>query len=171
MYAPSGVVVTAGDLILNDTDGREQTRQAKKIVAHGSFDPKYFTNDIAIIFLESDFVLNEWVDTAVLPGYNWDIPDYQVIVTGWGSYAVGGKLTDHLQKISIAVLDHDICTQYNAVGVKITDNVFCVIELGLDRWFGSCMGDSGGPAIAYNESLKEYYLCGVISYQMGGWSL
>lgn len=142
--SPHNVEVIGGDLIRKDRDGREVHRKATRILVYETFDPKYFTHDIAIIFLESPFPTSEWIDTALLPGYNWDQPDY-VVVSGWGASAFGKELQNYLQLANVPTVEFDTCIQYNQLGVRITENVFCVAVLGGEGFLGTCNGDSGGP--------------------------
>lgn len=168
---PKDLSVVAGKRLLSKWDKkREQYRYVDKIVIHESYDRNSLNHNVAILFLESNFNLTRWVDPLILAGFNWELPN-TVRVSGWGRKALTDiDWQDELRAIDIPVTTrHDRCKKFNILpGIKITDYEFCAGRLGMSGQRQEiCKGDSGGPAAAYNATLDDWYLAGIISYTIG----
>lgn len=59
-------------------------------------------------------------------------------VSGWGTTAYEGSVSDTLQKVLVPVLSKSNCV--DTYGTNIKSSMFCAGEKGKD----SCQGDSGG---------------------------
>ncbi|ODM89858.1 Trypsin-1, partial [Orchesella cincta] len=159
--SPSSARIIAGDYSLYYF-ANEQYRSPTKIVIHEQFNPKDkdLNNDIALMFF-APFKVNSFVKPIKLPGYMWDVPGY-VQISGWGSTAPEPNLKnpDILQVADIHTVRRD-CERFSNFGT--TWRQICVQDDGV----GSCIGDSGGPAIARNGSNSRKYVAGIASYGLG----
>ena len=52
-----------------------QDRNVSRLVLHPEFNPRSLWNSIAVLFLESDFVLDQHIDTICLPEYQENFDD------------------------------------------------------------------------------------------------
>ena len=68
-----------------------QDRKVVDIVNHPEFNSRNLANDLALLFLESDFELSENVDTVCLPQPNEEFDEDRCWVTGWGKDEFGKK--------------------------------------------------------------------------------
>lgn len=68
--------------------------------------------DIALMKVDKPFELNEFISTVTLPS-NEEIPEGEVILTGWGSIS-RTKMPKHpveLQVAELTILDYSLCKQ------------------------------------------------------------
>ncbi|ODM99257.1 Trypsin-1 [Orchesella cincta] len=147
--SPKSITIVAGDLNTADNSGTEQYRKPVKIVIHSRYDrDKQPHNDIAIMFLASPFRLTQVVQPILLPGPSFDYPTF-LKMAGWGSMTThqSTNYPDHLQVVTMNVMTLSDCKRYEYYGNIITNKQICVRERG----FGTCAGDSGGPATSYNR--------------------
>ena len=121
--------------------------------------------DIALIRLDRPAVtINENIDEVVMPVCLPENPSAEslqnIMVAGWGKvtnenladiqdYKDLGISTRTLQKLSLPLVDHDVCKAYFT---RINDNVLCA---GGESGKDSCNGDSGGTFLGrFSESMS-----------------
>lgn len=94
-------------------------------------------------------------------------------VAGWGRLQEGGRSSNILQQLQIAVLDNEECKeQYRMQGrlisdIQFGDSVLCAGNLAGGQ--DSCQGDSGGPLMLpiYENGKFPVYQIGIVSYGIG----
>lgn len=103
-------------------------RQVRKVVAHEGFSRKLLRDDIALLFLDSDFAITENISVAYLPYYIRN--PSKLLVTGWGQTATNETKSKHLLSALMPVISNEKCkglfadvdTAYDA----ITEKTMCL---------------------------------------------
>jgi len=151
--------VTAGDLSMRDTTGREQRRQVTRIIVHEDYGVYGYENDIALLLIDQPYDLNDDVAPIPLPTQG-QLTGGEILVSGWGTLSSGGSSPDILQKVAIPVVADDECADAYS-GEHFEESMLCagLAEGGKD----SCQGDSGGPL----RALDGGYLAGIVSWGYG----
>ena len=74
---PASLVVRCGewDTQTESEIKPHQDRNVSRLVLHPEFNPRSLWNSIAVLFLESDFVLDQHIDTICLPEYQENFDD------------------------------------------------------------------------------------------------
>ncbi|XP_025836328.1 venom serine protease 34-like [Agrilus planipennis] len=83
-------------------------------------------------------------------------------ICGWGQLFFGGPKADILQKVNLTVVSNAFCQQ-EVTDNRIYSSEMCTYSLYKD----SCMGDSGGPILWYDDTMlssQRLFLLGVISF-------
>jgi len=163
-----------------DTEGvteefDHQERTAQNIIIHPGFKPRDLYNDLAIIVVDSNFDLDQHINTICLPDLvepsqiSWE----HCIATGWGKDSFGStQYQIILRQVEMNMVDHSSCEEK----LKTTrlGNHFI-----LDKSFNCaggvknidvCTGDGGGPLVcpgknSFGESV--YFQTGVTSWGIG----
>jgi len=145
---PSDIYVLGGAYDLTDAAGA-QKRMVNAVHIHEDWDPDGFgetggLNDIALLELQSEFCLNEYVtivDMATEGYSNGTIQDYTY--TGWGftsnNYSLSTVILQELEGVS--EVTPEILASYGGVYDVCKDIFVCSVLTGI----GVCFGDSGGP--------------------------
>lgn len=140
-------------------DENAQVRQVVKLVKHPGYNSYSIENDIALVYVESEFKANNFVQPISLPEYGLVPEDGAVVtVSGWGTTRQGaGSLPDTLQYVTKTIVSNAKCGV--AYPNKIKEGMLCAgtAEGGKD----SCQGDSGGPLTV------DGILTGVVSWGRG----
>ncbi|XP_078057127.1 chymotrypsin-like elastase family member 1 [Mustelus asterias] len=136
--------VVLGDHNIYEDDKTEQYINVQNIILHeGWTGDLAIGNDIALLYLEIDAVLNQYVQLGTLPQAGATLPnDYLCYVTGWGYTRNGGTVNPTLQQAAIKVVAYEVCSQPAWWGSYVRQNMVCA---GGDGIVAGCQGDSGGP--------------------------
>ncbi|XP_069361908.1 uncharacterized protein [Maniola hyperantus] len=167
-------VVRVGELDLarEDEGATPMDVLIKNKIKHEEYNPKAFTNDIALLVLQNDVQFTDLIKPICIPMESnlrsMNFEDYNPFIAGWGDLEFRGPKATRLQVLQLPVVSNDFCKQaYNAYKAQVIDDrVLCAgfKKGGKD----SCQGDSGGPLMQpiYNsETLKFYfYQIGVVSF-------
>ncbi|CAG2174119.1 unnamed protein product, partial [Oppiella nova] len=117
-------------------------------VAHPSYSDWTLDNDIALIRTKTPISLDSSTASVIaLPEQDSDVASGQsVTITGWGYTTESGQLAPILQKISIPVVDRNVCRETYKNYNEVTNSMLCAgnPKGGVD----ACQGDSGGPVVA-----------------------
>ncbi|XP_011184106.2 phenoloxidase-activating factor 1 isoform X1 [Zeugodacus cucurbitae] len=146
-------IVRLGELDYNTTNDDTQTQDFN--VVHAVLHPSYNLdryNDIALIELDRDAILNEYVIPACLPPKTTQ--DTRFTAVGWGK-TEKGDASSHLLKVELDLFTGDQC----AKSVPVQEN----LEMGLKERtqicagshkhnIDTCNGDSGGPLYVRHKS-------------------
>ncbi|EDW01154.1 GH21276 [Drosophila grimshawi] len=160
-------VVRLGELDYssNTDDAMPQDFRVVNYVIHpfydGDDDQSTFDNDIAIIELDRNATLNEYVAPACLPHSSGN-ENMQLTAAGWGFTSEAGQKSSHLLKVTIERFDDDLCEERLELEIKRSSQ-FCAGSSNSDG--DTCNGDSGGPIFVQNpryNCLKV--IIGITSY-------
>lgn len=161
---PVAVEVVLGEHDLTVYEGSEQVRGVIQVAGHPAYTPASFDNDLALLKLDLPATLNgrvAYVPLATSPADDeLAEPDDLVTVTGWGTTAPGGNLSDVLMELTLPLVSNTKCGM-KYLGMTITPNMIC---FGLANGGQSaCQGDSGGPWVVPdgNDGWKQV---GVVSF-------
>ncbi|XP_063912156.1 venom protease-like [Zophobas morio] len=166
--APNFVLL--GVTNLNDTNHRQEIKIVSKVV-HPEYKTSSHYHDIALVKLEKPVEINSYARPACLQT-KFEIPAIKTIATGWGTTGVGGEPSENLLKVTLDIVDYQICkntykTTRNLKNGIIDDTQICT---GGDDGQDTCQGDAGGPLqIHQNNDLIQriYHIVGVTSFGIG----
>ena len=118
-------------------------------------------NDVALVELQSDAVINDYVRTVCLPTASSNFPPGKMCtVTGFGLLSENGQQATKLMKANVPIVDSQACSRSYG---PISKAKICA---GYDEGrVDACQGDSGGPLVC-SENGKAF-LAGVVSYGVG----
>lgn len=83
--------------------------------------------DIALLFLDKPFELNNYVATIPLPKSGQETTG-KVLVSGWGDSnpRYGGRPSDRLMKVEVPVVEHAACKKsYTLIVDEFFEHFFC----------------------------------------------
>ncbi|KAH1165599.1 hypothetical protein KIL84_023158 [Mauremys mutica] len=157
--------VTVGDFDKHQREVKEQKIEVQQSWIHPHYDSDNYNGDIALLYLSSDVVFNEYALPICLPNPNLatllTAEGTRGMVSGWGSTHDRGPGTRFLMKVKLPIVSMETCRQ--ATAKLITDNMFCAGYAA--KAHDACKGDSGGPfAVSYHDT---WYLLGVVSWGEG----
>ena len=133
----------------------------KSIVVHPQYNATTHNNDIALIELKENVVLDAFPiidkDITLQSGdESW--------VAGWGVLFLGSDtISWSLREAEVPIINFSTCNSYFVYNGDLTENMICAgyLEGGAD----SCIGDSGGSLLRYEE--EQEVLIGVTSWGKG----
>ncbi|XP_012162753.1 serine protease easter [Ceratitis capitata] len=139
-------IVRLGELDYSTTNDSTETQDfgVRHAVAHPSYNLDRY-HDIALIELDHDAILNEYVIPACLPPKNGEYKDFTAV--GWGKTEKGVS-SPHLLKVDLSLFTGDECVKSVAVqdylesGFKPRTQICAGSH---KSGFDTCSGDSGGP--------------------------
>lgn len=138
-------------------------RKVKRILAHHQYDPMTYDSDLALMELNDEVVLSQYVWPICLPAKTHRFaPGTEAWITGWGTTREGGTTARTLQKASVRLVNSTVCKAL--MGNDVTERMLCAGHLqgGID----ACQGDSGGP-LSVQEASGKAFLAGVVSWGDG----
>ncbi|XP_065090068.1 trypsin-3-like [Ochlerotatus camptorhynchus] len=129
-----------------------------ELIIHPNYDDWTLEWDISVLKLAVNLVLGEMVAPIALPNNNLKVSHGTIAsIAGWGSLYYQGPSTNHLQQVSVPIVDNAMCSvAYQNFG-SIWPFHLCAGAAGID----ACQGDSGGPLVLNNEVI------GVVSWGYG----
>ncbi|KAL0132163.1 hypothetical protein PUN28_000143 [Cardiocondyla obscurior] len=163
--------VRIGDLDLsNDYDGAYPFEDfIEKKTVHPGYNPKTYTNDVAILKTSQEVPFTALVHPICLPVddfmRNRNLDNTYPFIAGWGSVYFHGPSSARLLQTQLPVQPQETCKHAfrNFPSTVIDDRVLCAgyARGGKD----ACQGDSGGPLMSPNpQNQRMYYIIGVVSY-------
>jgi len=160
----SSMYVYVGKNLRTKEDSHEQKIKVKQIIIHPEYDHNEVINDIAILTLETDVILNNFVKPICFSFDNQSLENDELAhVTGWGRLANGSK-PEKLQKFEVSIVENDKCEyilrNYTGSYETIQDSHTCAMNK--DGGKDACEGDSGGPLTVERDG--RHILMGLVSY-------
>ncbi|NWH73806.1 FA10 factor, partial [Piaya cayana] len=144
---------------------KEQKIAVEQSWTHPHYDSNDYNSDIALLYLSSDVVFNEYAIPICLPSPSLArllIEEGRVgTVSGWGATHDRGSTLRFLMKVQLPIVNMETCQR--SMDRLITDNMFCAGHS--TEVADACKGDSGGPfAVSYHNTR---FLLGVVSWGEG----
>ncbi|XP_015726505.1 coagulation factor IX-like isoform X2 [Coturnix japonica] len=157
--------VTIGDFDKYQRELKEQKIGVERSWIHPHYDSNNYNGDIALLYLSSEVVYNEFAIPICLPSPNLAAllaEEGQVgMVSGWGATHSRGSTLRFLMRVRLPVVSMETCQQ--STSRLVTDNMFCA-GYGTEA-ADACKGDSGGPfAVPYQNT---WFLLGIVSWGDG----
>ncbi|NXK21865.1 FAXD protein, partial [Arenaria interpres] len=157
--------VTVGDFDKYQRELKEQKIGVERSWTHPHYDSNDYNGDIALLYLSSDVVFNEYVLPICLPSPNLATLLSQEgrvgMVSGWGATHERGSTLRFLMKVRLPIVNMETCQ--HSMDRLVTDNMFCAGYSS--QATDACKGDSGGPfAVSYHNT---WFLLGVVSWGEG----
>ncbi|XP_055699152.1 serine proteinase stubble-like [Phlebotomus papatasi] len=139
------------------------------VITHPQYRSSSVYNDIALVLLDTDVILEQFIRPACL-NYQEDTSSFELVATGWGHNTFGGEETPLLQKVKLAIFPTELCSIHYATEPTLRDGILdsqiCAGSNSALR--DPCHGDSGGPLSYHmkdsNTSNNNYYIVGITSY-------
>ncbi|XP_062438628.1 vitamin K-dependent protein C isoform X1 [Rhea pennata] len=157
--------VTVGDFDKYQREMKEQKIDVERSWTHPHYDSNNYNSDIALLYLSSDVVFNEYAIPICLPSPNLATlltEEGRVgMVSGWGATHYRGATLRFLMKVKLPIVSMDTCQR--STDKLVTDNMFCAgYEAEAED---ACKGDSGGPfTVSYHNT---WFLLGIVSWGEG----
>ncbi|XP_069721146.1 coagulation factor IX-like isoform X2 [Phaenicophaeus curvirostris] len=157
--------VTVGDFDKYQREFKEQKIPVEQSWTHPHYDSNDYNSDIALLYLSSDVVFNEYAIPICLPSPNLArllSEEGRIgMVSGWGATHDRGSTLRFLMKVQLPIVNMETCQR--STDRLITDNMFCA---GYSTEVAdACKGDSGGPfTVSYHNTR---FLLGVVSWGEG----
>ena len=145
----------------NRIDSRfSEDRKIKEYIVHPSYMYPEFYFDIALIKLEDKLFFSSRISPICLPEIAQSHPGARtaISVQGWGK-DVGGSFGKKVSEANVAIRSKSECDfKFRHAGFHLNDTVYALMpHLSDDTTFcadatissqmGTCVGDSGGPAL------------------------
>ncbi|NXB35609.1 FA7 factor, partial [Eulacestoma nigropectus] len=157
--------VTLGDFDKYQREFKEQKITVERSWTHPHYNSNNYNGDIALLYLSSAAVLNEYVIPICLPSPNLAAllsEEGRVgMVSGWGATHERGSTLRFLMKVQLPIVGLERCQQ--AMDRLLTDSMFCAghSTAAVD----ACKGDSGGPFTVSHRN--TWFLLGIVSWGEG----
>ncbi|OPJ79256.1 venom prothrombin activator porpharin-D-like [Patagioenas fasciata monilis] len=157
--------VTVGDFDKYQREFKEQKIAVAQSWTHPHYDSNNYNGDIALLYLSSNVIFNEYVVPICLPSPSLATllsqEGHVGTVSGWGATHEKGATLRFLMRVQLPIVSMDTCQR--STDRLVTDNMFCA---GHDTdTADACKGDSGGPfAVSYHNT---WFLLGVVSWGEG----
>ncbi|XP_050758495.1 coagulation factor IX-like [Gymnogyps californianus] len=157
--------VTIGDFDKYQREFKEQKIDVERSWTHPHYDSNDYNSDIALLYLSSDVVFNEYAIPICLPSPNLATllsEEGRIgMVSGWGATHNRGSTLRFLMKVRLPIVNMETCQR--STDRLVTDNMFCA---GYNTEAAdACKGDSGGPfTVSYHNT---WFLLGIVSWGEG----
>ncbi|NXN99185.1 FA9 factor, partial [Rhinopomastus cyanomelas] len=157
--------VTVGDFDKYQREFKEQKVAVERSWPHPHYDSNDYNSDIALLYLSSAVVFDEFALPLCLPSPGLAALLSEAgrvgLVSGWGATYERGAPLRFLMKVRMPIVPMETCQQ--STDRLVTDNMFCA-GYGTEA-ADACKGDSGGPfAVSYHNT---WFLVGVVSWGEG----
>jgi trypsin len=163
----STFVVSAGDYNHRVRSGKEQFRNADRVITHPGYNPNTMANDIALVKVDRAFTLGGCIGTVCLP--TEDIaPGSECWISGWGTLESGGSQPNIMQEAAVNIISNKECVSESYYSSsEILPSMLCAQGGNKSTGFkDACQGDSGGPLVCADAS-GTWRLHGATSWGYG----
>lgn len=88
-----------------------EERKVQKVITHEMFVRTNLQNDLALLVLDTEFVLTPFVNTVCLPPVNTNFDGQRCFGSGWGKHKFGrrGTYSDIIKKVELPVVPSESC--------------------------------------------------------------
>ncbi|XP_017050632.1 phenoloxidase-activating factor 2 [Drosophila ficusphila] len=142
-----------------------------KIVSHEKFHYKTGTNNLALLFLDQEYMITYRINTICLPRKNWASNDSRCFVAGWGK----NGFRDHyyptvLKKVEMPIVPWYTCQDQlrkTRLGSRyvLPAGLICA---GGEENIDSCTGDGGGALFCpMAEDPQRFEQIGIVNWGIG----
>ncbi|KYN09021.1 Chymotrypsin-2, partial [Trachymyrmex cornetzi] len=118
----------------------------KDVICHPDYvygSEKSWTADLVVIMLAKEICISSSQSPIALAMHD-DVPiGQQAIISGWGRVHPFSWLSRDLQKLSVPIIDNNVCQAYYK-NTTILNSQICTFE---KKGIGACKGDSGSPLV------------------------
>ncbi|NWY62911.1 FA7 factor, partial [Chionis minor] len=165
LVRPHHVTVGEWGLGVYQREFKEQKIAVERSWTHPHYDSNDYNSDIALLYLSSDVILNEYAIPICLPSPSLAALLSQEgrtgMVSGWGATHDRGSTLRFLMKVQLPIVSMEACQR--SMDRLVTDNMFCA---GYStEAVDACKGDSGGPfTVSYHNT---WFLLGIVSWGEG----
>lgn len=139
--ASTQVIAGAHQFSANEPNQQRSTVPSGNYRIHEAYNPSTLNNDIAILILNGEFAMNQFVSAIGLadPSHGAFVGE-TARMSGWGRVSDVGDTATHLRYVDRPVITNGECAA--VYGGSIVESTICVSTSGGQ---GTCSGDSGGP--------------------------
>ncbi|EDW09375.2 serine protease snake [Drosophila mojavensis] len=168
-YKSPKFVVRLGELDYNSTtdDAQPQDFRLVNYVVHPAYDENEDDgsrlNDIALLELDRNATLNEYVAPACLPSGSGD-EHLDLTAAGWGYTKNAGDKSSKLLQVGLKRYGDQVCSERLESRI-VSRTQFCAGSGSANSQADTCNGDSGGPIFVQHpvyNCLKQ--VIGITSY-------
>ncbi|XP_016950615.1 serine protease snake [Drosophila biarmipes] len=168
--APKWVRVGDLNLVVEERSVEGQLVRIKKIFTHPNYNKELYYDDIALLKLEREVELTEYVRPIRL----WVFPELPTTIAfamGYGATSFAKAMTNRLTNLNLTVVPNAECNEELPSIAETPNGVLgsqiCAQDYILNR--DTCQGDSGGPLQLNLPGRRRmhrihYHLIGVTSY-------
>ncbi|XP_050163766.1 coagulation factor IX-like isoform X2 [Myiozetetes cayanensis] len=157
--------VQAGDFDKYQREFKEQKIAVERSWTHPHYDSNDYNGDIALLYLSSAVVFNEYAIPICLPSPGLAAllseEGRPGVVSGWGATHARGSTLRFLMKVRLPLVSLERCQR--AMDRLVTDNMLCAGHGTAAA--DACKGDSGGPFTASHHN--TWFLLGIVSWGEG----
>lgn len=156
---------------MHDMNNGDQavTRRVSKIITHPEFNrPFDYSNDIALLQLDSPVEFNEKISPLCIPDedvcFKEGVP---CVATGWGlmDFYDITSVSSTLQEVAVRVISNEKCKTYPDYSDKLQDSMICAGYKDGGR--DACAGDSGGSLVCKPNENGPWVFYGITSWGIG----
>nr|BAD90725.1 mannose-binding lectin-associated serine protease 1 [Eptatretus burgeri] len=166
----SNIYVTLGKHYTWRPTTSEKKFDVSRMVIHPEFNQDSLSFDLALIELESNVIMTDYIMPICLPNsriHELTKPGSMLMVAGWGKYNES-YIAKSLMEAEVPIVEHHLCRETYAAHSPdhaITSDMMCA---GFDQGGrDTCQGDSGGPLMVKDHEKKKWVLAGVVSWGKG----
>ena len=171
----SSIIVRAADWnIRSDTESYPyQQSNVESIVIHEDYHRDSLWNDMALLFLETPFIISTNVNLICLPSQDQSFDNSRCIVTGWRKIGTGntGKFQGVINHFEVPIVSHRQCqeslhaTEMLHPNYRLHESFICA---GGERGKGACRRDAGSSLICpVTNNEAYYYQAGIVLWRVG----
>ncbi|KAJ7410033.1 coagulation factor IX-like protein [Pitangus sulphuratus] len=154
-----------GDFDKYQREVKEQKIAVERSWTHPHYDSNDYNGDIALLYLSSAVVFNEYAIPICLPSPGLAAllseEGRPGVVSGWGATHARGSTLRFLMKVRLPLVSLERCQR--AMDRLVTDNMLCAGHGTAAA--DACKGDSGGPFTASHHN--TWFLLGIVSWGEG----
>ncbi|EDW58456.1 venom protease-like [Drosophila virilis] len=167
--APKWVRIGGLNLLIDEARVKPQNFGIESISKHPDYKVDSYYNDIALLKLERDVILTQYVRPIRL-WVRGEIPTSIAFAMGYGSTSFGKGMTYRLTHLNATIVPNEECNRDLPVFAEtpngIIDSQICAQDFVQNR--DTCQGDSGGPLQLNLPGRRHqhihYHLIGITSF-------